>query len=49
MKTGTTDEAGQCLMTLLKTTNREIIIVVLGSEDRFSDTKSLAQEVISQL
>src|SRR6185295_1498470 len=41
IKTGTTDAAGQCLITLLKTKTHEIVIVVLGSSDRFQDTKAL--------
>lgn len=41
LKTGTTDEAGQCLITLLRSGGHEILVVVLGSENRFADTKAL--------
>lgn len=41
LKTGTTDEAGQCLITLVRTGGKEILIIVLGSENRFADTKAL--------
>jgi len=41
LKTGTTDAAGQCFVGLVKRSGREYLIVVLGSEDRFYDTKTL--------
>lgn len=41
VKTGYTDEAGECLITLAQKDNREILAVVLGSEDRFSETSEL--------
>lgn len=41
LKTGTTDEAGQCFIGLTKKDGREYILVFMGSEDRFLDTKAL--------
>jgi len=41
LKTGTTDEAGQCFIGLTKRDGREYILVFMGSEDRFLDTKAL--------
>lgn len=41
IKTGTTDLAGQVLVTLWERQGQEILIVVMGSEDRYTDTKVL--------
>lgn len=41
LKTGYTETAGQHLVSLYKKDNREFIIVVLKSEDRFEDTKNV--------
>lgn len=42
LKTGRTPEAGECLVTLAKfKKNKELLTVVLGSQDRFQDTKDL--------
>ncbi len=41
LKTGTTKNAGECLITLAENGNFESLIVVLGSEARFADTKKL--------
>ncbi|NTU69647.1 D-alanyl-D-alanine carboxypeptidase [bacterium] len=41
VKTGLTGEAGECLVTLVEREESSIIVVTLGSEDRFSDTKNL--------
>lgn len=42
LKTGTTPEAGECLITLATTPeNHRILTVVLDSEDRFGDTEVL--------
>lgn len=41
IKTGYTDEAGQVLVTSKMENNHTIIIVVMGSLDRFSDTEKL--------
>lgn len=46
MKTGTTPVAGECLVTLAQLKNdSQIIIVILGSQNRFGDTRSLIQWV----
>lgn len=44
-KTGTTNEAKQVLITLLETENHPYILVVLGSDDRYSETRRLADWV----
>lgn len=42
LKTGTTDDAGQCLITIATNPEgREILTVMLNSKDRFQETKSL--------
>jgi D-alanyl-D-alanine carboxypeptidase (penicillin-binding protein 5/6) len=41
VKTGTTDEAGQCLAAWVKRPTGEALTVVMGSEDRFSDSVKL--------
>jgi D-alanyl-D-alanine carboxypeptidase len=41
IKTGLTERAGQCLSYLYQNKDREIMIVILGSQDRFGDTKTL--------
>ncbi|MEK7559331.1 MAG: serine hydrolase [Patescibacteria group bacterium] len=41
VKTGTTEEAGDVLVTSKNTKGHTIIIIVLRSEDRFADTKAL--------
>lgn len=41
LKTGTTDLARECLISLLKVKDNDILIVILGSEDRYLDTKTL--------
>jgi D-alanyl-D-alanine carboxypeptidase (penicillin-binding protein 5/6) len=43
MKTGFTEEAGECLLSLHKINGHEVIIVVLNSEDRFGETMQLAE------
>ncbi len=45
VKTGTTDNAGQCLISLIKRRQKEYLIIVLGSEDRYLDTKLLINEL----
>ncbi len=49
IKTGYTDEAGQVLVTSKLEGNRLFIIVVLGSEDRFSDTEKLLSLVSNNI
>ena len=41
VKTGTTDNAGECLITLVQRPEGEVMSVVLGSEERFKDTRRL--------
>lgn len=44
LKTGTTDEAGQCLITIVENENgNKILNVMLGSPARFQETKILSQ------
>jgi len=43
VKTGTTDEAGECLVTAAKSKEQLLISVVLGSGDRYADTLQLLQ------
>ncbi len=44
LKTGTTDEAGQCLISIVENENgNKILNVMLGSNDRFRETKILSQ------
>ncbi len=42
IKTGFTDDAGQCLAAAIKRGSQTVITVVLKSDDRFADTKLLA-------
>jgi len=41
IKTGFTENAGQCLVNLTKRNGREILTIVLKSEDRFGETERL--------
>ena len=43
VKTGWTENAGECLVTATERNNREIITVVLGSGDRFGETQELIE------
>lgn len=47
VKTGFTEGAGQSLVTLVNRENRPVILVVLGSLDRFGDTQKLIDWVYS--
>jgi D-alanyl-D-alanine carboxypeptidase (penicillin-binding protein 5/6) len=47
VKTGTTELAGEVLITQLKKQNRELLIVVMGSSDRYSDTKRIIAWIAS--
>ena len=49
IKTGFTEEAGQVLVTSKIEKGKTIIIVVMGSEDRFSDTQKLLDLVTNNL
>lgn len=49
IKTGTTEKAGQVLISQYQTDSAgDIIVVMMGSEDRFSDTRALADWVYSR-
>ncbi len=41
MKTGTTDQAGEALVTALERDGHTLILVVLGSQDRYADTRKM--------
>lgn len=45
VKTGFTDLAGECLVTLVERDGKRIITVVLGSKDRFGETRRLVDWV----
>lgn len=47
LKTGWTENAGECLVTYVEREGRGVVIVVLGSRDRFGDTTSLIDWVYS--
>jgi len=48
LKTGWTELAGECLVTLTKRNNHQIITVVLDSQDRFSESQQLINPAIHQ-
>ena len=41
VKTGTTDQAGQCLIVAYRTQQENVIAVILGSDDRYADARAL--------
>ncbi|MDQ3247834.1 MAG: hypothetical protein M3Q45_01370, partial [Chloroflexota bacterium] len=43
VKTGTTDNAGECLVASLANGNHQVLTVVLGSRDRYADTRALIE------
>lgn len=45
VKTGWTQQAGECLVTFIEQDGRKIVTVVLGSEDRFKETEELIKWV----
>ncbi len=45
VKTGTTDEAGQCLILSVDRDGHQLYIVVMGSQDRFADARALKSAV----
>lgn len=47
IKTGWTENAGECLITYVERNNKKIITVVLNSSDRFGETKQLIDWVYS--
>lgn len=46
VKTGWTQEAGECLVTYFRQDQKEIITVLLGSSDRFGETKKLLSWIL---
>lgn len=44
LKTGTTTEAGQCLVTYVTRADGDLLLVLLGSEQRYKDTINLLDE-----
>lgn len=47
LKTGWTQNAGECLVSYLERDGRRVVIVILGSADRFGETKQLVDWVYS--
>jgi D-alanyl-D-alanine carboxypeptidase len=47
VKTGTTDGAGQVLVTLVEKDKAKVLIVVMGSLDRYTDTKQIIKWVFN--
>lgn len=47
VKTGWTENAGECLVTAVSKNERKILLVVLGSQDRFGETKTLIDWVFA--
>ncbi len=41
VKTGTTDEAGECLIASVTRQGRRVLAIVMGSTDRYADTRAL--------
>ncbi len=48
-KTGTTDDAGQCLMSLVEIGGREYIVVLLHSDNRYGDMRAVLSAMASSL
>ncbi|MBD3250153.1 MAG: hypothetical protein GF381_01100 [Candidatus Pacebacteria bacterium] len=48
LKTGTTELAGQVLITLVERDGHQVLIVVMGSEDRYADTTRLIDQTFSE-
>lgn len=46
VKTGTTEEAGQVLVSAFAVNGKSLICIVMGSEDRYADTRSLIDWVL---
>jgi len=47
VKTGTTDGAGQVLITAIERDNNRVLIIVMGSNDRYHDTKQIIDWIYS--
>ena len=46
VKTGKTDAAGECLVLTYEKSGKELLVVILGSADRFGETQALLDWVI---
>lgn len=49
LKTGTTTEAGQCLVTYVTRSDGDLILVLLGSKNRYKETKSLLDQGLAAI
>lgn len=47
VKTGWTQEAGECLVTLVERDNHRVMISLLGSNDRFAETTALVEWIFA--
>jgi D-alanyl-D-alanine carboxypeptidase (penicillin-binding protein 5/6) len=47
IKTGWTEEAGECLVSFVERDSHKVVIVVLGSQDRFGETEKLVDWVFA--
>jgi D-alanyl-D-alanine carboxypeptidase (penicillin-binding protein 5/6) len=43
VKTGTTEGAGQVLITQVERENHEVLIVIMGSQDRYGETRRIIE------
>ena len=48
LKTGYTDEAGECLVTIAEIEGHEVVVVMLGSSDRFGETEKVLRWISEQ-
>jgi serine-type D-Ala-D-Ala carboxypeptidase (penicillin-binding protein 5/6) len=48
IKTGTTDQAGECLVASVTRSGHELIVVVLGSTKRYDDAKAISDYSLAQ-
>jgi len=46
LKTGTTDNAGECLILLVRHQKHEYLLVILGSQNRYLDARSLLWPIL---
>ncbi len=46
IKTGTTENAGQCLLLYIKGETKNYFLVILGSEDRYQDAKNILYKLL---
>ncbi|HEX7017355.1 MAG TPA: D-alanyl-D-alanine carboxypeptidase [Patescibacteria group bacterium] len=48
VKTGTTELAGEVLVSRYQAEERDLLLIVMGSQDRYQDTQALTEWVLSQ-